>query len=59
MKDFTIIYGTEEQYKFFHTKAINEDIAYIQWENQFPYGNFLWLSETGDKDVAVDEYRSL
>ena len=59
MKDFTIIYGTEEQYKFFHIKAVNEDIAYIQWENQFPYGNFLWLSETKDEGTALDDYRSL
>ena len=54
MKDFTIIYGTEEEYKFFHTRAMNEDIAYSHWESKFPYANFLWLSETGDKEVALD-----
>lgn len=59
MKDFTIIYGTEEEYKFFHTRAMNEDIAYSHWESKFPYANFLWLSETGDKEVALGEYRSL
>lgn len=59
MKDFTIIYGTEEEYKFFHTRAINEDTAFVQWEGKFPYANFLWLSETWDEEIALDEYRSL